>query len=362
LSDNTCKSFGLNVLPVLQGSSTMKTLRLHGIHDLRMTDDPKPVPGPGEELIKVSAVGVCGSDAHWYTEARVGNVLLTQPLILGHEFSAVIASGPRSGTRVTVDPALPCGKCEYCLEGKPNVCPNIQFAGTGDFDGSLREYMTWPSSALIPLPDTVSDVEGALLEPLGVALHAMNLAKMTPGMTAGVYGCGPIGLLVIQLARLAGAVEIYATDKIPARLEAAKAMGATHTYLADGHESQSILSATGGRGLDVTFEAAGDHGAVETAVLTAKPGGKFVMIGINADDRTIFPASPARKKGLTILIVRRMKNVYPRAIQLVAAGLVDVKSLVSRCFPFEEYDEAFRQAEARAGLKMVIEFANGADA
>jgi L-iditol 2-dehydrogenase len=334
----------------------MKTLRLHAVHDLRMTDDPMPVPGKGEVLLKVASVGVCGSDAHWYSEGHIGTSMLTQPIILGHEFSAVVQTGPLAGKRVAVDPALPCGKCEYCQEGKPNVCPNILFAGTAEFDGSLREYVAWPEEAMFVLPDTVSNLEGALLEPLGVAMHATHLAKIEPGMSVGVYGCGPIGLLTIQMARLAGASRIFATDKLSARLEAAREMGATDVFQADGQEGKQIVASSGGRGVDIAYEAAGDHGSVETSVVTAKPGGRVVVIGINADDHTIFPASPARKKGLTIMICRRMANVYPRAIRLVANKQVDLMSMVSFIYPFEQYDRAFQLAEQRAGLKVVIDF------
>jgi L-iditol 2-dehydrogenase len=334
----------------------MKTLRLHAIHDLRLTDDPMPVPSAGETLLKVASVGICGSDAHWYTEGRVGNVTLDKPLILGHEFTAVIADGPNQGQRVAVDPAIPCGKCEWCLEGKPNVCPNIDFAGTGGFDGSLREYLTWPTQNLFPLPENMSNLEGALLEPFGVALHATHLAKIEPGMSVGVYGTGPIGLLAIQIARIAGATRIFATDKIPARLEVAREMGATDTFLADGEEAKQILSATNRRGVDLGFEAAGDNGAVNTAVVSAKPGGRIVVIGITTDDQTIIPASPARKKGLTVMMCRRMANIYPRAIRLVASGQIDLKPLMSFIYPFSEYDRAFKLAEQRAGIKVMIDF------
>jgi L-iditol 2-dehydrogenase len=214
----------------------------------------------------------------------------------------------------------------------------------------------WPAHALFPLPDNVSNIEGAMLEPLGVAMHATHLGKIEPGMSVGVYGSGPIGLLTIQMARLAGATRIFATDKLSSRLEAAREMGATDVFQADGFEGKQILASTGGRGVDLAFEAAGDHGSVETAVVTAKPGGRVVVIGINADDHTIFPASPARKKGLTIMIVRRMANVYPRAITLVSSRQVDLMSLVSFVYPFEQYDRAFQLAEQRAGLKVVIDF------
>lgn len=334
----------------------MKTLRLHGIHDLRFSEEPIPAPRPGEELVKISSVGVCGSDSHWFTEGGIGGVPLTQPLVLGHEFTGIIESGPLKGKRVAVDPAMPCYECEWCLDGKPNLCPNVRFAGTGIVDGALQERVAWPARNLFPLPDQISNEEGSLLEPLGVALHAHSLATIRPGMTVGVYGAGPIGLFTIQLARLSGAGQIFATDLRPARLEEARVMGADVVFAADGSEGKQILSATHGRGVDVAFEAAGDNGAVETAIETCKPGGRVAIIGISSDDRTSFTASTARRKGLTILICRRMKNTYPRAINLAAQGKVDLAAMITHRYEFDRSVEAFQAAEKRIGIKVVINF------
>jgi L-iditol 2-dehydrogenase len=194
-----------------------------------------------------------------------------------------------------------------------------------------------------------------MLEPLGVAIHASRLGPLQPGMDVGVYGCGPIGLLMIQLARLAGAGRIFATDILSQRLEIAREMGATEVYMADGSERDAILGATRKRGVDVAFEVAGQAEAVETAVVTSKPGGLVVITGIPADDRTTFSAAAARRKGLTIKIVRRMKHTYPRAIQLVSSGKIDVHTLISHVLPFAQYQKAFDLAEKRVGIKVVIE-------
>lgn len=335
----------------------MKTLRLHQVHDLRLADVPIPAPKPGETLLKVTAVGICGSDSHWYTEGGIGGTGLTEPLVLGHEFTAVVESGTRRGQRVAVDPAMPCKKCARCLEGNPNLCPQIRFAGTHGVDGALSEYIVWPSINLYPLPDGMSDAEGTLLEPLGVAMHAVDLGQLPFGASVGVYGCGPVGLLVIQLARLSGASRIFATDIKANRLEAARAMGATDVFLADGGSSEAtrIWMASQSEGVDVAFETAGDNAAVETAVSTARFGGRVVIVGITADDRTTFTASTARRKGLTIMISRRMKFTYPRSIRLVTEGRIDLKPLITHCYPLAEYDQAFKVAEQRAGLKVVIE-------
>jgi L-iditol 2-dehydrogenase len=196
-----------------------------------------------------------------------------------------------------------------------------------------------------------------MLEPLGVALHAVDLGHIRPGMTVGVFGCGPIGLLVMQVTRAAGATRIFATDVLPHRLEAARRYGATDIFLAepDGSEADAIWDATDGCGIDVAFEAANHNAAVETAVAAARSGARVVLVGIPSDDRTGFSASTARRKGLTILLTRRMKFTYRRAVDLVVQGRIDVCSLVTHRFPLSEYATAFATALRREGLKVVIE-------
>ena len=334
----------------------MKTVRLHAPNDLRQHDEPMPKPVSGETLVSVKAVGICGSDLHWFGEAGIGDSKIKKPLILGHEFAGVIAEGPCQGQRVAVDPAAPCHTCEFCQQGNPNLCEHMRFAGHGDEDGALRETIVWPDECLFPLPDALTDADGVMLEPLGVAIHAVDLAHLQVGMTVGVFGCGPIGLLIMQLARRSGAKEVFATDKLPQRLEAARALGTTKAILAaNGSEVQEVLAATNRRGVDVAFEVAGENEAVEAAVAAVKPGGCVILAGIPADDRMSFSASVARRKGLTIKLVRRMKFTYPRAIQLVESGQVDVRSLVTHRFPLEQTQQAFTVAQRREGLKVIIE-------
>jgi L-iditol 2-dehydrogenase len=227
----------------------------------------------------------------------------------------------------------------------------MKFAGHGSDDGALREFMAWPQKCLHRIPESISDADSALLEPLGVAIHAVDLGKLRAGLRVGVFGCGPIGLLIIQLAKLSGAVHIVATDKLFHRLEAAKKFGATQTLLVDDamEPGDLVLSR-----VDVAFEVAGEQGAADDAFAAVRPGGKAILVGIPEDDRTTFSASTARRKGLTIKMVRRMKHTYPRAIDLVSRGLVDVRSLVTHRFPLERAAEAFRVAARREGLKVMI--------
>lgn len=336
----------------------MKAIRLHAPGDLRLHEEAGPVPGPGEALVRVGAVGLCGSDLHWFAEGGIGDAQLARPLVLGHEFAGRVDSpgSPLHGRRVAADPAIPCLACEFCLEGNPNLCSNLHFAGHGADDGALREYLAWPERCLYPLPDSISEAEGAMLEPLGVALHALDLARLRAGEPVGVFGCGPIGLLVVQLARLAGATPILATDRLPHRLEAARECGATAAFLAGaGEEAAEVLAETGGSGVAVAFEVAGENAAVDAALAAARPGGRVVLIGIPAEDSTTFTASTARRKGLALLLCRRMKFTYPRALRLVERGLVDVRSLVTSRYPLAESQAAFRAAARREGLKIIVE-------
>ncbi len=338
----------------------MKTLRLHAVGDLRLHDEPVPEPNPGEALIRVTSVGICGSDVHWYSESGIGDTQLTKPLVLGHEFSGLIETAAEDtdslpvGSRVAVDPAIPCQVCEFCREGNPNLCESLRFAGHGLQDGALQQAIAWPNRCLHLLPDRLTEDDGAMLEPLGVAIHAVDLAHIKTGMTVGVFGCGPIGLLILQVARLAGATRLIATDKLPHRLAAACDFGALGFQVTENEAAGEILKAVGPHGVDVAFEVAGDNAALETAIATVRPGGRVVLVGIPPDDRTSFTASTARRKGLTIAIVRRMKSVYPRAIRFVADGLVDVRSLVTNHFLLDESVQAFRLAQQREGIKIMI--------
>jgi L-iditol 2-dehydrogenase len=330
----------------------MKVIRLHASADLRFHDEPDPIPSAGEKQLQVKAVGICGSDLHWIKEGGIGNARLEHPLVHGHEFAGVLVNGQR----VAVDPAIPCMACEFCLRGHPNLCPEVRFAGHGEIDGALREVMACDEKCLIPIPDSLTYADGAMLEPLGVALHAVDLAHLRVGMTVGVFGCGPIGLLIIQVAKLSGAVNIIATDKLTHCMDVAKAFGAKMVLLVGGgKERAELLAATGGRGVDEAFVVAGDQSAVDDAISTVIPGEKVILVGIPGDDNTSFTASIARQKGLTIKLVHRMKHTYPRAIALVSKRLVDVSSLVSHRFPLAQAAEAFAVAERREGLKVIVE-------
>lgn len=330
----------------------MRAARIHGAGDVRLHDEPVPEAGPGEALVRVEAVGICGSDLHWFEEGGIGGTPVKGSLVPGHEF----AGRTPDGRLVAVDPAIYCGKCLLCLEGHPNLCPGVRFAGHGPDDGAMREWMAWPEHALVPLPEGFTATDGAMLEPLGVGIHAVDLAHVRPGASVGVFGCGPIGLFCLQVAKAAGAARLVATDlpSRPHRLEAARALGA-EVFAADGNEGRAIARAVAPLGVDVAIEAAGTNGAVDAACEAARPGARVVIAGIPSEERLSFRVSPARRKGLTLVLARRMKHVYARAIALAVAGRADLRSVVSHRFPLAEAKAAFETAASRGGLKVVVE-------
>jgi L-iditol 2-dehydrogenase len=273
--------------------------------------------------------------------------------VLGHEGAGVIAGGPRRGERVAIDPAIPCQACRACRDGYRNLCYQIRFAGHGETDGMMREVMAWPSELLHPLPDALSDADGAMLEPLGVAVHSVDLGHLPFGGTACVVGCGPIGLLLIGALRAAGAGSVLAIEPLAHRREAAARYGADR--VADAASSAGLLRELTGDGVDVAFEAAGTGEGVRLAVDSVRPGGRVVLAGIPGDDVISFGASAARRKGLTIAMVRRMNEVYPRAIGLAARGAVDLAPLVTGRAGLGEVAGAFGDAARRSGLKVIVE-------
>jgi L-iditol 2-dehydrogenase len=329
----------------------VRVVRLHAAGDLQLHEEDPPAARPGETLVRVTDVGICGSDLHWFEEGGIGDAQLTRPLVLGHEIGGVVHDGPLAGTPVAVDPAIPCGACRQCLAGHRNLCPTIRFAGHGALDGGLRELLAWPTALLHPLPEALSTTVGAVLEPLGVAIHALDLAHLSTAANVAIIGCGPIGLLLVEAALASGATSVVAVEPLPHRRAAARHRGAD-VVLSPDEVSRQLPELE----VDVAIEAAGNDDAVEQAMALVRPGGRVILTGIPTDDRTSFPASLARRKGLTIALVRRMKDDgYERGIRLVGRGRVDAASLVTARFPLEKTAEAFELAARRTGLKVLIQ-------
>ncbi len=330
----------------------MRAARLHGPGDIRIGDEPEPMTGPGTSLVRVEAVGLCGSDLHWFRDAAIGAARLEGPVVPGHEFGGVVIDGPLTGRRVTVDPAIACELCESCRAGHRNLCPNVDFAGHGSLDGGLKEFVTWPSHLLHPLPGSFTPVQAALIEPLGVALHAYDRGHVRPDCVVAVVGCGPIGLLLIQLARAHGAGRVVAVEIHEHRREAARRAGADIVFSPDEARdtwTRRLLP------VDVAFEAGGTDDAIDLALHAVRPGARIVLVGIPEQDHSGFQASLARRKGVTMVMSRRMGDVYARAVSLVDHGRVDLDSLVTHRYPLAEAARAFDDAASRVGVKTLVD-------
>lgn len=323
----------------------MRAARLHAASDLKVGEEADPTPADGFTLVKVGAVGLCGSDLHWFLDGGIGDARIDQPTIPGHEIGGVALDGPLAGRTVAVDPAIPCLDCERCHEGWTNLCPSVKFAGHGDTDGGMAEIMSWPTHRLVPLPEGMDAVDASVLEPLGVAIHAWDLGQVRLGDRVAIVGAGPIGLLLVQLARHSLVTHVAAVEPLAHRRDAALALGADTVHTPDDLPPSDF---------DVVFEVCGNPGPVREAMTLARGGGRVVLVGIPDEDETTFPASLARRKGLTIAAVRRMPEVYERSIALVERGLVDVKAVVSHRFELASAGDAFEFAATRKGLKVVI--------
>lgn len=321
----------------------MRALRLHAAGELQLHEEPDPETQPGQVLVRVGSVGLCGSDRHWFLEGGIGDAVLDRPLVLGHEFAGAIAGGPRAGERVVLDPAVPCGRCSLCRSGDGHLCADLQFAGHGSTDGGLRTLVAWPDTLAHALPDSVSDEAAPLLEPLGVALHAVDLGGAQPGTSAAVFGCGPIGLLLVQVLQAVGVTVEVAADPLPHRAAAARALGARRSEPADVR-------------VDVAYEAAGADDALDAAIAAARPGGRVVLVGIPDGDRSSFRAAAARRKELTLTLCRRMRPAdLLRAIELAESARLELASLISARYRLDEGPQAFHALVERQGLKVVVQ-------
>ncbi|HJZ46948.1 MAG TPA: alcohol dehydrogenase catalytic domain-containing protein [Roseiflexaceae bacterium] len=337
---------------------THRAAVLYGHRDIRIEERPTPTIGAGEVLLRVRACTICGSDLHYYDHG----MHLPAPMVIGHEFAAEVVAigqhvqGIAAGARVAVEPGISCDTCEQCQHGHPNLCPHVRFCSSPPVDGAIQEFMAFPAHSLFPLPPELSFVGGAMLEPLCIAVKSLDFGRLRVGETAAVIGCGGVGLLIIQLLRAAGATEIYATDRLAYRGEAAIRAGATAT-LDPAEPVRDLLERTGGRGVDVAFEAASSSATPQQAIEMARIGGRMVLVGIQPDDNVVLHTSLLRRKAITISPVRRAAHVYPRALALVRRGLVQLDWLVTHRFPLEQTNAAFAMAADYAGgaLRVAVE-------
>jgi len=328
----------------------MKAAVLTGIKEIAIIEVPEPLPvGPDEVLLQVEMVGVCGSDVHYYAEGRIGTQHVTYPYRIGHEFSGTVleigkgVTGLRTGDRVAVDPAVSCGRCDQCLAGRENTCREMMFLGCPDeLDGCLCERIVMPAVCCIPITPAMSLGQGALVEPLSVGMYAVeHLSGIRPGQTAGILGCGPIGLSVlVSITARPGAGRIFATDRIDSRQRLAAGHGADWSGNPDREDIVAKMLEQEPDGLDVVFECCGKQEAIDQAVEILKPGGRLLIIGIPEEPRISFAMDRIRKKELCIQNVRRQNAFVKPAVDLIAAGH-NVDFMLTHTFPLEKAGEAF---------------------
>jgi L-iditol 2-dehydrogenase len=321
-----------------------QALFLHGPRDARVAPFNLREGKPGETLVEVASVGICGSDLHYYKDGGIGSAVIASPFVPGHEFGAYLTEdvpekGLRRGALVAVDPNHACGHCDWCQQGFFNLCPKVEFIGAPPFDGAMTARLFVPTSQIVPLPDTLDALGAVMLEPLGVAIHAVDLAKPRLLERVTLLGAGPIGLLILQLLRLRGAGEVFVVEPMAHRRALAARFGATRVAAA----REELAEWTGGNGAPLVIEATNNPLGFRDAVLSARIGGRIVLVGIpDGDTYTLLPAADARRRGLSVKFSRRMGEVYPRAIDLVASGKVDVASLVSHRVTLAEAPAAFQ--------------------
>jgi len=344
----------------------MKAMQLTGLQQIRMVEVPDPVIiQPTDVLIKMKAVGVCGSDVHYYKQGKIGNQVVQFPFTLGHEGAGqVVAIGKavkhiKAGQRIAIEPAMPCGECDQCLVGREHTCRELKFLGCpGQAEGCLSEYIVMPESSCIPISDKLSYNQAAISEPLAIGVYAVKQSIPIKGTKIGILGFGPIGMSVLLPALAQGAEKVYVTDKINKRLEIADKCGANWTGNSDNEDIVTSIKEKEPLLLDAVFECCGKQEAIDQAIELLKPGGKLMIIGIPEFSRWSFDVDALRRKEITIINVRRQIGCVETALELMSEGMVDVSLMPTHRFSFNDTQKAFDLvADYRDGvMKAMIDF------
>ena len=330
---------------------------LHGARDVRVGPYNLRAARPGETLIEVAAVGICGSDVHYYKDGAIGSATVGEAFTPGHEFGGYLSEdmpelGLHRGALVAVDPNGACGQCEWCREGYGNLCPNVEFIGAPPYDGAMASQIWVAKKQVVPLPETMTPLDAAMLEPLGVAIHAVDLAKPRLMEPVALLGAGPIGLLILQVLKAAGAGPVDVVEPLEHRRKSALDLGARAVFAS----AADFVAGEGKGGRPLVVEATNSPLGFRDAVIAARIGGRVALTGIPDGDVYTLPAADARRRALKIKFVRRMGDDYPRGVALIASGRVDVRSVVSHQAPLSRAADLFDAlAESRPGyLKALL--------
>lgn len=322
---------------------------LTGIKKIEVRKVPDPqIHTEKEVLLRMMAVGICGSDIQYYLTGKIGDRVVQYPFIVGHECTAVIEKVGKSvkkvkpGDRVVINPAVSCGKCDQCLRGRSNTCRNLLFLGSpGQLEGCLSEYIVMPQANCYPIKKEIEPEEATFVEPLSIGIYAVNLLGGFKAQTIGILGSGPIGLSVALAAQDAGSRILYMTDKIDDRLEAARKVGAVWTGNPDKSDIVDEILSREPLQLDAVFECCGDQKAIDQAIELLKPGGKLMIVGIPDTDCITFDPHRIRRQEISIQNVRRQNNCIPAAIDLMERHEEDVALIVTHRFSLKEAQAAF---------------------
>lgn len=327
----------------------MKAFVLTGINQIELRDIPMPgIKSPNDVLLKITAVGVCGSDIHYYKMGKIGSQVVKYPFIVGHECAGLVeklgASVKRvaPGDRVAIEPAMSCGQCDQCLSGRPHTCRKLRFLGCpGQAEGCLAEYLVMPQECCYPVGHGMSAEQAALSEPLAIGFYATKKAQPLKGANVAILGCGPIGLSVMVCARVMGAAQIFVTDLIKERLNTALAHGADW---GGNPENENIVEKITGQNpflMDTVFECCGDQSALDQAIELLKPGGKLILVGIPETDRISVIIDKARRKEICIQNIRRQCECLHPTLSLMERGKLNADFMITHRFNFSETRKAF---------------------
>jgi len=335
--------------------TTMRASVLTSPNTLRLKTLETPIPDPDQVLVKVAAVGVCGSDVHYYKHGRIGDFVVSGPLILGHELSGtIVAVGDqvdpsRVGQRVSIEPQRPCGRCRQCRLGQYNLCPDMEFYATPPIDGAFAEYVVIQDYFAHAIPDSVSFESAALLEPLSVAITAIRKARIAPASSILIAGAGPIGIICAQAAKAFGASRIIVTDVIAERRERALSYGATEVY-----DPTEVDISNAALGVDAFIDASGVPSAVDAGVRALRPAGVAVLVGLG-NSRMELPVEQIQTLELTVTGIFRYVDTWPAAIHLAASGQIDLESLVTGRFDLDHAMHALEADQDPNSLKSIVQ-------
>ncbi len=343
----------------------MKAAVLTGIGRMEVREVPDPkIAKDTDVLLKIEKVGVCGSDVHYFETGRIGSQVVKFPFIVGHECAATVArvgkkvKHVRVGDQVVVEPAVSCHACDQCNRGRENTCFNLRFLGTpGQGDGCLSQFIVMPEECCFPTKGKLTMEQGALCEPLAIAVYTVKQSHLPAGADVAVLGAGPIGLSCMTVARAQGARTCYMTEKIPERVKLAAGNGATWVGNPLKEDIVGAILKQQPLGMDIVYECAGQQETIDQAVDLLRAGGTLMLIGIPRDDRISLSIDKIRRKEVTIINVRRQNGCTQAAMDLIASGRVNVDFMVTHRFGLDDVQDAFEMVAAyRDGaVKAMIE-------